>query len=45
MGVIRDYDAKKGYGFIRCKGLAEEPSWVSVSVGKVASGGSRLVEA
>eukprot|EP00913_Durusdinium_trenchii_P001838 g1704.t1 len=34
LGVIRDYDAKKGYGFIRCKGLAEEPSWVSVSVGK-----------
>lgn len=24
LGVIRDYDAKKGYGFIRCKGLAED---------------------
>jgi len=23
-GVIRDYDAKKGYGFIRCKGLPED---------------------
>ena len=24
LGVIRDYDAKKGFGFIRCQGLSEE---------------------
>ena len=24
LGVIRDYDAKKGFGFIRCQGLSED---------------------